>query len=267
MRQGFFTRLRRTVATIWNNFTGAGDTGEASLVFNNRYVPEGKFFLQFNKYMDHWPQNTGFSFEVLEGEKLERAERIQSEGDTGYGLVTLSKASPISKVFEFDYETAGTHTYWIREMVPGDKDNGITYAEPVSIKVDVSDDGRGRLVTRLNGAETETVTAEASPYEVTISNKYEAEGSLTLSGGKTLDNGTISENQYSVTVTKDGKDTIVPIRKVENEDGTSAWRWSYSDNYTLEDLGTRPHYHVKETVTGIPGVVYDDTEYVKRQYS
>ena len=279
VRFGVWENFKEVVTSLLNGITGTAKAGEVTIEFENKYETEGSFFLQFKKSMAYWPANASFAFEVLEGDTLKNARLVTKEGQPDYGKVTLSEGEgkDTSGVFEFNYSSAGKHTYWIRENISDDADGGklfegIKYADPVEIKVDVSDDGNGNLVTKINDQEGTSVTTEVNPYTVTVDNTYTAEGALNLSGTKTLDNGTIGAGQYSVTVTRDvttrdvttvreGETATRPIEEVRSEDGATSWKWSYSDTYGLSDLGTTPTYHVSETKTDVAGVVYDTEEY------
>lgn len=243
VKKGILETITDGAGALFNNITGKATSGSVSVGFVNTYRPEGSFKLQITKSINKWPLNTSFTFDVKEGQNY-------VEGGEG---VVLNENNKTSQVFEFHYTGEGTHTYTIAERAVSG--NGITYAAPQTVTVVVKDNKKGKLETYVNGS----AIASDKLYTAAFENRYDAEGTLVLSGHKDLANGVIEEGQYSVTISSLGR-TIAPIPITKDADGS--WKWSYSETFGLSDLGAAsPKYHVSETVTDQAGVVYDENSY------
>lgn len=181
--------------------------------------------------------------------------RVLSEGEFEFAIYKdgelISKANNDGDgkiVFDkIDYDLNDrdkTYEYTIKEL-PGDVP-GVTYDErEFNIKVTITDNLDGTL-------KVDTDTDE----EIVFVNPYAAEGTLELSGMKTLEGRDMTKDDiFEFTVSEDGE----VIQTAENdEDGVIGFE---NIEYTLDDVGTHA-YTVKETTGDEENMTYDDTEYI-----
>ena len=161
------------------------------------------------------------------GEPQGQGMKLVTTGEKAFGNITFKKA--------------GTYTFKITETVPEEK-AGITYDEGTkNITVKVTDNGKGNLVTEVQGKNPE-FTNTYKPEEVTAV----LQGTKTLeslTGNRELKDGEFTfvltdEEGKTETVTNDGKGKITFAEKSYKVPGT----------YT---------YTIKETKGSEPGITYD----------
>ncbi|MCR5237002.1 MAG: Cna B-type domain-containing protein, partial [Lachnospiraceae bacterium] len=228
----------------------------APVRITNKYNAKGTVKLMLSKDVQtasgnsYWPDGASFTFKVYDND-------VYLEGKD----VTISSTDPVT--FESpSYNQAGPHTYRFEEVVP-EEPTAIKYdatVKPVTVYFRDNNDG---TLKPYDGAGNEANLIETGLTVDKFINHYDAKDSVSLSGIKRLDQGTVSDNKFRVSISRNGValDTV-PI--VKNGD---TGEWSYSEDFTLDDLDpvTRTAtitYDVREDLTDkISGIIYDETSY------
>jgi pilin isopeptide linkage protein len=175
--------------------------------------------------------------------------------DTGFKTRTVGNDADGGVPFgEITYDTAGTYTYTITEVVPADvtADNptkdGVTY-DLTSHEVTVT-------VTETAGESlTAAVTYDASTDVPVFANSYAATGSASFSATKSLDGATLAAGQFSFALEQtDEKGTVLSdgykqtVKNGGNGAATAAdVRFSDID-YTQADAGRTFYYTISEVI-------------------
>ena len=153
-----------------------------------------------------------------------------------------------------EYHHQGTYEYTIKEK--NTNIEGVIYdSKEYNVKVVISEDSDGKLQKEITITNTtETVNT------INFTNIY-VNKPITITGTKTLVNGTLTDNQFKFTITPDSSnpknDIISSKTTVTNQaDGTIEFL-----NGTYKNLGTYK-YHVREEIPEVRGtIIYDTTEY------
>ncbi len=195
-------------APVYALVGGTGSTGTAN--FTNRYVEPGEVGFSAKKFLSGKAiSNEQFTFKLYDGTgtKLDEVKNNGNNVDFEY------KAS-------FDANDLGkTYTYKIEEVVPAsasasglgykygsDADNTLFYTAEVSIADELDANGNIVITGPVYKAKGTTVKSEA-----VFNNEYKAEGFMTLSGEKYM-----NDEKYT------GADVDQFTFTVYNEDGTIA---------------------------------------------
>lgn len=155
---------------------------------------------------------------------------------------------------EITYDTAGTYTYTITEVVPA----GVTADNPTKdgVTYDLTSHEVTVTVTETAGESlTATVAYDASTDVPVFANSYAATGSASFSATKSLDGATLAADQFSFALEQtDEKGTVLTdgyrqtVRNGENGAVTAA-DVRFSDiGYTQADAGRTFYYTISEVV-------------------
>ena len=149
---------------------------------------------------------------------------------------------------QIDYDKAGTYEYTISEMIPADKETGLTYDEAVyKVTVTVVEEA-GKLKAKVD---YESLEAGEIP---TFKNAYKAlPGSIQLEAKKELDGRSLKADEFSFNLKGDNVDQT----KKNAADGKVTF-----DEITYDKAGTY-EYTISEAIPTDKetGVTYDDTKY------
>ena len=149
---------------------------------------------------------------------------------------------------QIDYDKAGTYEYTISEMIPADKETGLTYDEVVyKVTVTVVEEA-GKLKAKVD---YESLEAGEIP---TFKNVYKAlPGSIQLEAKKELDGRSLKADEFSFNLKGDNVDQT----KKNAADGKVTF-----DEITYDQAGTY-EYTISEAIPTAKetGITYDDTQY------
>ncbi len=219
-----------------------------ALNFTNGYEAEGSLTLLGEKTLNGRDLNANeFEFTVTEvdaeGNAIEGGY-TQTAGHTEDGAIGFA---PIV----YDLTGVGTHHYRVAETAG--TLGGVTYSDAAyTVDVDVTDNGDGRL----------SVTPSANYNALNFTNGYEAEGSLTLSGEKTLNGRDLNANEFEFTVTEvDAEGNAIEGGYTQTTGHTADGEIEFGPiTYDLAGVGTH-YYQVTEVIGSTQGVTYDGTMY------
>ncbi|MGI6069635.1 MAG: SpaA isopeptide-forming pilin-related protein [Blautia sp.] len=191
---------------------GLDESEVKEITFHNTYKAEGAFTPTVKKILQGREiEADQFSFR-LEAAKADwtsaefdlGAVKFEATGDTDVkndadGNVTFSE---ITYQLKGNTSDTGYYIYKITENIPEGateeknyKQNGYTYAfQPVYLYVEVKDAGEGVLEV-IPYSDTERDT-----NEVTLTNLYEADGTILLNGTKNLEGTAIQKDQFTFTL-------------------------------------------------------------------
>lgn len=136
------------------------------LTANVEYTPDATFR---NEYVYSPLSATIELKKVLTGMQLTTGMfRFELKDQNTGKTITETNQADGTISFNLTYTTPGTHTYIIREVIPSSPNKYMTYdTKTIQVKVQVEDDGSGRLIT--------TVTYPADP---TFYNSYKVRGGI-----------------------------------------------------------------------------------------
>ena len=192
----------------------------------------------------------------LTGRKLEAGEftfRLIDQA-TGEDAVAPAKNDAQGKIVfgAITYTEPGTHYYSLVEEKGSA--GGVTFdLTPRTVRVTVTDDGAGSLVTT-----TELLDADggvAGSKDVTFSNSYvPSDGSARVVAAKVLDGASLTEGQFAFELT-DADGNVLQTAK-NAADGSVTFD---ELTYGAADAGKTYVYHVREVNDGQANVTYDST--------
>ena len=257
--------------------TEVGGDG-SSIAFENRYAATGSVELKAKKVL------TGrnfaadeFTFQLLDAEenelqtkKVPAATVADEENKTysaevafdpvTYDMDDLTKATG-------GYEDEKTFTYYIVEEAG--TATGVTYSKAkYKVEVTVTDNGTGTLAVSdpvitqiLNdlGVEPENGSVE----EATFTNDFKASGSVTLKAAKNLKGQTLSDGQFTFTLT-DVTEGLADADKVSEQTATNtgtAVSFVLENVYDQDDAGKTFTYEIREKNDGKDGYTYSGAVY------
>ena len=202
--------------------TAKADKSGAEVTFTNTYQAEGEIPLTAKKVLNgHMLEAEQFTFELLEGETVLQTAKNGADGAVAFEALHYTEAD----VDEASH--TGEKVYTIREVNEGAA--GYTYAEPVTVKVTLTDNGDG------------TITAEAdkSGADAALINTYNAEGSLTVKVNKALSGRKLEERQFTFRLLAENKETVL-AEGMNDAEGKLTFHTAEGEEYTLaytiEDL-------------------------------
>ena len=190
------------------------DNGQGQLVA----TPDTKNITFTNVYKAKPAKETITATKVLNGKELE-ADKYEFELKKGEEVVATAKNAADGTVTfkEIEFETAGDYTYTITEKAGSEK--GVTYdTAKHEVKVKVTDNGQGQLVTTVTGNNpTFTNTYKAAKTSETIK-------ATKVLNGKALEAGKyefeLKEGDKVVATAKNAADGTVTFKEIEyNEAG------------------------------------------------
>ncbi len=163
---------------------------------------------------------------------------------------------------ELSFDSEGVYHFIAKEVLGSEK--GISYDGTVyCITVTVSDNGRGQLVTS-----TDIETSTGAPADsLAFVNEYTVvEGaSVTVLGQKTLQTGDGTDVDFSdFTFSFELYETDASFTvsgTPETADSAADGSYSFTLDYTPEDLGNTYHYVILETNYGVGGMTYSTEQY------
>ena len=221
--------------------TAGEKTEEAEkIVFNNKYKAAGSLALTAEKKLEGKQLEAGkYSFVLKDSKGTE----LQTKQNGAAGSVSFD-------AIEYTLADAGKDfTYTVAEVAGSEA--GVTYDSSVyTVKVHVADKGTGTLevtkkITRTAGEKTE----EAK--KIVFNNKYEANGSITLTATKNLNGREFRKgDKWTFTVTCDDANAPMPEHPVVTTTATSGFTTTLDFgkiNYTIADAGKSYVYIITET--------------------
>ena len=200
--------------------------------------------------------NDGDSFEFTLAAVTENAPMPMPEATTA----TATKDAQTATFGSITYTTAGTYVYKITETVPEDT-KGLTYAtDPIYAKVTATDNGEGKIVTKVAYFSDEACTAGID--EPTITNTFKAateleveknyysanKGTVTLQLIKANDDFTPQKDDGIVDVIQ------TQVASYDGDLGTAKFSLTYDEPGTY-------HYVIAEVPEGDASTTFDEGWY------
>ena len=190
------------------------DNGQGQLVA----TPDTKNITFTNVYKAKPAKETITATKVLNGKELE-ADKYEFELKKGEEVVATAKNAADGTVTfkEIEYAAAGEYTYTITEKAGSEK--GVTYdTAKHEVKVKVTDNGQGQLVTTVTGNNpTFTNTYKAAKTSETIKAKKVLEGKALEADKYEFE---LKEGDKVVATAKNAADGTVTFKEIEyNEAG------------------------------------------------
>ena len=190
------------------------DNGQGQLVA----TPDTKNITFTNVYKAKPAKETITATKVLNGKELE-ADKYEFELKKGEEVVATAKNAADGTVTfkEIEFKTAGKYTYTITEKAGSEK--GVTYdTAKHEVKVKVTDNGQGQLVTTVTGNNpTFTNTYKAAKTSETIKAKKVLEGKALEADKYEFE---LKESDKVVATAKNAADGTVTFKEIEyNEAG------------------------------------------------
>ena len=210
------------------------------VVTNTKYEAAGSLVLTAEKKLEGKQLEAGkYSFVLKDSKGTE----LQTKQNGAAGSVSFD-------AIEYTLADAGKDfTYTVAEVAGNEA--GVTYDSSVyTVKVHVADKGTGTLevtkkITRTAGEKTE----EAE--KIVFNNKYEANGSITLTATKNLNGREFRKgDKWTFTVTCDDANAPMPEHPVVTTTATSGFTTTLDFgkiNYTIADAGKSYVYIITET--------------------
>ena len=192
---------------------------------------------------------------VLNGRGLVKDEYSFDLKDT-QGNVLQTKKNMADGMISFDkldYDKKGDYTYTISEVIPAEKETGITYDEKVyNVTVKVEEKA-GQLSAKAVYKDADNKEVD----EVVFTNKYKALPiGISLKAKKVLEGRKLTENEFSFILK--GKDGTVQTKKNAADGAITFDKLDYDAegeyNYTISEV--IPEDEAKET-----GITYDEKVY------
>lgn len=182
-----------------------------------------------------------------------------------FGLYTVGGTNPIlvsnptdangKTSFDLTFSAAlvgRTYSFEIREIVPDNKVNGMTYVTdptPVTIQIVDNLDGTATAVVVVGNANHESVTVD-------FENVYDpADAEVTLSGTKVMDNYDFDANDFTFELVPENAST----KYAYNESKANGGKFTF-DTLKFDTVGTY-RYTLKEKEGNLPGVSYSGKTY------
>ena len=214
--------------------TAVYETGEVPTFKNAYKALPGSIQLEAKKELDGRSLKADeFSFN-LKGDNVDQTKKNAADGKILFDQI--------------DYDQAGTYEYTISEMIPADKETGLTYDEVVyKVTVTVVEEA-GKLKAKVD---YESLEAGEIP---TFKNMYKAlPGSIQLEAKKELDGRSLKADEFSFNLKGDNVDQT----KKNAADGKVTF-----DEITYDQAGTY-EYTISEAIPTAKetGITYDDTQY------
>ncbi|TDW09824.1 pilin isopeptide linkage protein [Breznakia blatticola] len=177
---------------------------------------------------------------------------------------TITPTSGSNETFTFktlNYTLADKdqlRTYKIKEKV--ENISGITYdTTEYTATYEVTDNGDGTLrLTRKSGTDL------TSASDVTFTNTYAANGSVSFAGTKTLTGRNFTATDvfsFDLYKVEGSVETLVDTQTINPTNGSSETFTFKTMNYTLADKGKTYTYKIVEKAGSIDGITYDTTTY------
>ena len=234
--------------------TAKQDATEIQFKNSFKYESEGSATITASKTLTGGTLKNGeFTFELTGDGKTYTATNM-AEGSITFDPLNYTQ-SDIDTWYDNGTGT-GTKTYTLKE-VPGD-DSLITYdLTEYTVTVDLADNGEGKIDTNVTYAkkDSESSDKETSVEGVVFNNIYKAEGSVVISGTKTLEGKKLEGGQFKF-VLEDSKGNV--LQTVQND---ASGNFSFQP-ITYTDVKNSPFvYYVVECNDGKEGYIYDSTIY------
>ena len=213
------------------------DNGQGQLVA----TPDTKNITFTNVYKAKPAKETITATKVLNGKELE-ADKYEFELKKGEEVVATAKNAADGTVTfkEIELETAGEYTYTITEKAGSEK--GVTYdTAKHEVKVKVTDNGQGQLVTTVTG------------NNPTFTNTYKAaKTSETIKAKKVLEGKALEADKYEFEL-KEGDKVVATAKNAA--DGTVTFK-----EIEYNEAGSHT-YTISEKAGSEAGVTYDTTKH------
>ena len=247
------------------------------VTFNNEYEATGSVKLTAKKVL------TGrnfaadeFTFQLLDAEENKLQTKKVPAGTATAESNTYSAGVAFEQItYDMDdlakatggYEDEKTFTYYIVEEAGNAE--GVTYSHAkYKVEVTVKDAGDGTLTVSkpvitqvLNdlGQKPENESVE----EATFTNDFKASGSVTLKAAKNLKGQTLSDGQFTFTLT-DVTEGLADENKVQAQPVTNtgtAVSFVLANVYDQDDAGKTFTYEIREQNDGKDGYTYSEAVY------
>lgn len=246
---------------------------QPEIKFENTYHAHGSVTIDGLKLMEgRHPKDEEFTFELWENGEMIDYTQNASDGTFFFNLSYTYDES-------ISADDRGWHTYILKENQA--EQGGVTKDKTeFLVKVYVDDDQKGTLETTLY---VDDISVSTAPH-VTFENRYEASGSITIGGIKTLHGGRLEDGQFTFelkqddtviqSVTNDANGNIVfePITYNESdiawESGETQAHFTYTVSEVKGDDGCRYDtrvYTVDVTVTDTGTGVLDVSSTIREQ--
>ena len=267
------TQQRKVQIKVTDN--GKGDLDieenyvEGESTFKNTYNATGKATVEVKKSLPEraWRIDERFEFKLEPEGNAPMPLDEQNRPKTS--VTTYATAEGVAAQFEqipYAIADAGkTYTYTISEVVPENKNPGITYDETAhKVFVEVTDNGNGTLKADVKyGENANSATTDVPEF----TNHYEAKTDYAFGGKKVIENREFNSNdKYTFELSADeGVPMPKQNRKVEIKDLTGSDPKTFefgSIHYTLDDVKateTKP-YEYTITESGTVGGVTNDAK-------
>ena len=219
--------------------------------FTNTYEASGKITLEGKKFITGKSLEAGeFAFILtdedgnpVKDQEGNDIESVSNDADGNFAFETI----------HYNQDQVGEHVYFIKEAIPNPKVNGYTYDETTfRVTVQVSDNGDRTLTPSIK--EICPIRGDkvgSAVEEVLFTNKYNAEGSVTLEACKSLERRVLKENQFNFILYDSDNNTVLQTKQ-NNSAGKVIFE---SISYDETKLG-KHIYYIKEEDTNEAGYTY-----------
>ncbi len=237
------------------NYAVKGNGGVNGIVFVNKYLANPTVAqITGDKTLSGKVLTGGqYSFELyLSNEKWEQGDLLETVTNLADGSFTFTP---------FTMETAGSYYYLVKEVNGGQTIDGVTYdARVYRVRVDVTDNLRGQLNAAIFVFDQNNLEQDA----VEFVNVYKVVGTdqITINGEKVLEGWDLADGAFTFELYKANSRFVIEggaIDTTVNMDG----RFSFTRNYTSDDVGNTYYYVVKEANAGqiLNGITYSEQMY------
>ncbi len=245
-------------ATFINYYSGDGEiqfVGRKSLTGRKLEADQFSFSLEVAKTDDAaGPKETDYKL----------VDTVKNDKDGIFSFPTLKFAHKTNSD-ESVYDV-GTYYYRIKEVLGTKDPAGYTYSqEAYIIKVVVKDAESGsdklQVEATINGRPYSEALAETP---IIFTNNYNASGSITLKGTKTLSGSPLVKDQFTFELLDQDQKTVLQTVKNAADGNFTFQPLTYDQTLTAATGSAEKIYYIRETVAAAEkadGITYDSTLY------
>ena len=220
---------------------------------------------------------------VISGEKLLTRDGIRQTlagNEFTFGLyeggqLLQTKSNAADGSFEFDaieYQQAGNHTYTVKEILPGERVEGMIYDETVyTVEVSVTDDDEGNLIVSKQLMDAEKILFTNTLHEIIVKDVAETKApTVSIDGQKVAVNDVLVYTiGYTNTTGEDVTATITDILPEHTEfisasddgicaDGIVTWKLKVAKN-AFKQVSVTVRVAAPQAILVNDATVYDGT--------
>lgn len=222
-----------------------GNAPQQTMTFTNTYAVEGQanVTVHASKILNGGKKLTDglFTFELTRDGEAAKLAQNKADGSVS---------------FELSFTAPGTYTYTLREQIPANANDGITYDNAVyTVTIEVKDDGKGGLTAELpvytKGTDSVRIPAFTNTY-----NPSNVDVTLDILKTVKVNSGEgVGPDGFQFQIAdKSGKELATVT---SGTDGKAAHKLTY----TAADIGSTYTYIVTEVDTKVTGVTYSTVKH------